>query len=289
MAAEVLCNRWTLLLVRELMLGSSHFNDLRRGVPRMSSALLAKRLKELEAGGIVARTAPARAAMLQVVVQVANQRVEALVGVLVGLDGLCQGDMELLAFVTGKRIQQFILRREIAIERAAENPRLDHRITRHLQRVMFAVAKQRGGHREHRRSLERFDRDAGGDAAVQRDLDHVVGGFWERTEIVRLRGGRATLFRPFGHLEHFERARPIGQTTQELALLECRDQAVHARFRLEIERFLHFLERGRNAGFGEPVVDEADEFVLLLREHDVPPSRTDAEPIWNIYRQVKRA
>lgn len=62
MAAEVLCNRWTLLLVRELMLGSCHFNDLRRGVPRMSSALLAKRLRELEACGIVARTAPARGA-----------------------------------------------------------------------------------------------------------------------------------------------------------------------------------------------------------------------------------
>ena len=61
MAAEVLCKRWTLLLVRELMLGSRHFNELRRGVPRMSSALLAKRLKELEAAGIVARTAPARA------------------------------------------------------------------------------------------------------------------------------------------------------------------------------------------------------------------------------------
>ncbi|MBS0402056.1 MAG: helix-turn-helix transcriptional regulator, partial [Proteobacteria bacterium] len=56
MAAEVLCCRWTLLVVRELMMGSSRFNDLRRGVPRMSTALLAKRLKELEAAGIVART-----------------------------------------------------------------------------------------------------------------------------------------------------------------------------------------------------------------------------------------
>lgn len=55
MAAEVLCCRWTLLVVRELMLGSSRFNDLRRGVPRMSTALLAKRLKELEAAGIVVR------------------------------------------------------------------------------------------------------------------------------------------------------------------------------------------------------------------------------------------
>ena len=60
MATEVLCCRWTLLVVRELMLGSHRFNDLRRGVPRMSSALLAKRLKELEAAGIVARGRPAR-------------------------------------------------------------------------------------------------------------------------------------------------------------------------------------------------------------------------------------
>ena len=62
MAAEVLCCRWTLLVVRELMMGSSHFNDLRRGVPRMSSALLAKRLRELEAAGIVERTRTAGAA-----------------------------------------------------------------------------------------------------------------------------------------------------------------------------------------------------------------------------------
>lgn len=61
MAAEVLCCRWTLLLVRELMLGSVHFNDLRRGVPRMSSALLAKRLKELEAAGVVERRPPLHA------------------------------------------------------------------------------------------------------------------------------------------------------------------------------------------------------------------------------------
>ncbi|TAL64243.1 MAG: transcriptional regulator [Burkholderiaceae bacterium] len=61
MAAEVLCCRWTLLLVRELMMGSIRYNDLRRGVPRMSSALLAKRLKELEAAGIVERKPPVRA------------------------------------------------------------------------------------------------------------------------------------------------------------------------------------------------------------------------------------
>lgn len=56
MAAEILCRRWTLLLLRELLLGSVRFNTLRRGLPRMSSALLASRLRELEAAGIVART-----------------------------------------------------------------------------------------------------------------------------------------------------------------------------------------------------------------------------------------
>jgi DNA-binding HxlR family transcriptional regulator len=55
MAAEILGTRWTLLLLRELVAGSTRFNDLRRGVPRMSPALLSKRLKDLEAAGIVTR------------------------------------------------------------------------------------------------------------------------------------------------------------------------------------------------------------------------------------------
>jgi DNA-binding HxlR family transcriptional regulator len=55
MAAEVLGARWTLLLLREFLAGSTRFNDLRRGVPRMSPALLSKRLKDLETAGIVTR------------------------------------------------------------------------------------------------------------------------------------------------------------------------------------------------------------------------------------------
>src|SRR5205823_9703614 len=60
MAAEVLCTRWTVVLLRELVAGSTRFNDLRRGVPRMSPALLSKRLKDLEETGIVKRV-PSRA------------------------------------------------------------------------------------------------------------------------------------------------------------------------------------------------------------------------------------
>ncbi len=53
MASEILCSRWTTLVVRELLCGSTRFNDLRRGLPKMSPALLSKRLKELLAAGVI--------------------------------------------------------------------------------------------------------------------------------------------------------------------------------------------------------------------------------------------
>jgi DNA-binding HxlR family transcriptional regulator len=53
MAAEVLCTRWTILLIRELVAGTTRFNDLRRGVPKMSPSLLSQRLKELENAGVL--------------------------------------------------------------------------------------------------------------------------------------------------------------------------------------------------------------------------------------------
>lgn len=55
MAAEVLCTRWTMVLLRELCAGSTRFNELRRGVPRMSPALLSKRLRDLQGHGILER------------------------------------------------------------------------------------------------------------------------------------------------------------------------------------------------------------------------------------------
>src|ERR1700744_310815 len=57
MGSEGLCRRGPLVLLREMTAGSTRFNDLRRGVPRMSPALLSQRLKELEAAGVVSRTA----------------------------------------------------------------------------------------------------------------------------------------------------------------------------------------------------------------------------------------
>ncbi len=54
MAAEIVCSRWTALVLRELLCGTTRFNELRRGVPLMSPSLLSKRLKELEEAGVIA-------------------------------------------------------------------------------------------------------------------------------------------------------------------------------------------------------------------------------------------
>ena len=53
--AEIFGERWTPLIVRELMCGSHRFNDLRRGNPLMSPSMLSQRLKTLEAAGVVER------------------------------------------------------------------------------------------------------------------------------------------------------------------------------------------------------------------------------------------
>lgn len=54
-SAEVFGELWTPLVVRELLCGSQRFNDIRRGVPRMSQSLLAKRLRKLEEVGVLER------------------------------------------------------------------------------------------------------------------------------------------------------------------------------------------------------------------------------------------
>lgn len=54
-AMELLDERWTMLVIRELLQGSRTFNDLRRGLPRISPALLSTRLRTLARAGVVDR------------------------------------------------------------------------------------------------------------------------------------------------------------------------------------------------------------------------------------------
>ena len=53
-AAEILAERWTLLVIRNLMFGAETYTDIARGVPMMSRSMLTKRLRELERDGVIA-------------------------------------------------------------------------------------------------------------------------------------------------------------------------------------------------------------------------------------------
>jgi DNA-binding HxlR family transcriptional regulator len=54
-ATEILADRWTLLIVRELLDGVQHFNELDRSLPGVSRALLVERLRRLEQTGVIVR------------------------------------------------------------------------------------------------------------------------------------------------------------------------------------------------------------------------------------------
>lgn len=55
LAAEVLCERWTLLVISRVIDGCTRFNDIHRGVPKISATLLSQRLSQLEHAGLITR------------------------------------------------------------------------------------------------------------------------------------------------------------------------------------------------------------------------------------------
>ena len=59
-AAEVFCERWTPIILRDLAAGATRFSELRRGAPLASPTLLSRRLRQLEAEGVVERRPAAR-------------------------------------------------------------------------------------------------------------------------------------------------------------------------------------------------------------------------------------
>lgn len=60
MAVEILGDRWTLLIVRDMLTGTCHFNDLVRGLPGISRALLSERLDRLQRVGLLEKKEEAR-------------------------------------------------------------------------------------------------------------------------------------------------------------------------------------------------------------------------------------
>lgn len=84
MATEFLCNRWTLLVLRELLFGSTSFNDISRGVPRMSRSLLSKRLKELVVLGVITKNANIKGNQINYTLTEAGQALEPVILTMAG-------------------------------------------------------------------------------------------------------------------------------------------------------------------------------------------------------------
>src|SRR5688572_10808434 len=86
-------------------------------------------------------------------------------------------------------------------------------------------------------------------------------------------GGREAGAMRIGKLHDFEGAGPIGHAPQEAALLERQDQAMDAGLGLEIEGFLHLLERGGHSVLLQSFIDEEEQFKLFARQHGVTCSK----------------
>jgi DNA-binding HxlR family transcriptional regulator len=83
-ASEILADRWTPLIVRELLAGLRHFNDLDRGLPGISRALLVERLRRLERMGVVERHASAEGRSVEYVLTGAGRELQRVIDVLGG-------------------------------------------------------------------------------------------------------------------------------------------------------------------------------------------------------------
>ena len=83
-ASEILADRWTPLIVRELLAGLRHFNELDRGLPGISRALLVERLRRLERMGIVERHAATESRAVEYTLTRAGRELQRVIDVLGG-------------------------------------------------------------------------------------------------------------------------------------------------------------------------------------------------------------
>lgn len=81
-ASEIVGERWTPLVLRELLCGSRRFNDIRRGVPLMSPTLLSQRLKSLEQAGVIERRRSAGSRTIEYCLTAAGQELFPLIEML---------------------------------------------------------------------------------------------------------------------------------------------------------------------------------------------------------------
>jgi DNA-binding HxlR family transcriptional regulator len=80
-AAELLADRWTVLIVRELLADITHFNDLERGLPGVSRSLLAERLRRLVQAGVLERRAASRGMSVEYRLTAAGRELQQLIDI----------------------------------------------------------------------------------------------------------------------------------------------------------------------------------------------------------------
>ena len=202
---------------------------------------------------------------------------------------------------------------------AVQDAGIDHGIAGDFEGVMFAAAQKGGGHghvgdailqgldgcarrnpsdkgHHHAVAVRRAAPPDGGNLAgiggqaVFRP--HIRTGPSETMRqalSLGARGGRAHAFgRVIGQADDFQRPGALFQSPDIPAFFQCRDQPVNARFRFEVQCVLHLVERRRHAGFAYPFMDEHQQLVLLLGQHETPRIVTppkqpdDSEQIQNI-------
>lgn len=122
-AAEVVAERWTPLILRELLSGSRRFNDIRRGVPLMSPSLLSQRLKTLERAGVVHRRSVA--GTLEYTLTAAGEELGPVIEQLAAWGKRWVRD-ELRRNELDAGLLMWDIRRGIAVERLPEHPLVVH-------------------------------------------------------------------------------------------------------------------------------------------------------------------
>ena len=81
-AAEILADRWTVLIIRELLADIIHFNDLERGFPGVSRSLLAERLRRLVQAGVLERRATSRGMSVEYRLTAGGRELQQLIDIL---------------------------------------------------------------------------------------------------------------------------------------------------------------------------------------------------------------
>lgn len=150
--AEVVATRWTPLVLRELMSGERSFNDIHRGVPLMSRALLVERLHQLEQAGIVTKTRNAAGKGHQWQLTEAGDALRGVIDVL-GRWGLRYGRDHVTADDYDSTVLMWALRR-----RADRDALPDRRVV--VRFDLSGVARCRTAIRRHWLVLERSNVDA---------------------------------------------------------------------------------------------------------------------------------